>query len=250
MIVAAFCVVGPAMMQVAVNAAPLQVVTPNQVAGVQLTMVNATGQPVDVYGTDQNGQPAYLQSLSAGQSGVLPSSAGQTLIFGINRQPFMQYQVTMAPAQQVVLALAGQAPLQPAAPAPVPQPPSQQPIVASQPQPTAPMNSGNPQDAIVPMLAPFVSSAPTLVSSVDGGSFPAAASWGGVVRSTPGMDGKSLDSLGEGEAVQILEDTGVGMNGYTWFKIQYRGSRVGYQWGGILCGRTEPIPGAYGTCTQ
>ena len=259
---AMFAASGPAAAQVAVNPPPLQVVTPSRAATVQLTMLNSTGQPVDVYATDQNGQPAYVQSLPAGQSGILPSNPGQTLIFGINRQPFMQYQLTSVPAQQIVLVLPGEATQQPAAaavqpqfaPAPAPSAPlvpvSPQPSVAMQTQPPAPVNVGNPQDAIVPMLAPFVSSAPTLVSSASGDSFPAAASWGGVVRATPGMDGQSLDSLGEGEAVHIIENTGVTMNGYTWFKIQYRGNRVGYQWGGIICGRNEPIDGAFSTCTK
>src|SRR5664279_340830 len=88
-VAAIFAASGPVAAQIAINPPPLQVVTPNQASGVQLTMVNSTGQPVDVYGTDQNGQPAYVQSLQVGQSAVLPSTPGQMLIFGINRQPFM-----------------------------------------------------------------------------------------------------------------------------------------------------------------
>lgn len=74
------------------------------------------------------------------------------------------------------------------------------------------------------------------------------ASWGGVVRSGPGMETNRVDSLREGEAVEILQDSGVRMNGYNWFQIRYRGNKTGYQWGGIMCGRSQPVPGVYEVC--
>ncbi|MEP3107881.1 MAG: SH3 domain-containing protein [Hyphomicrobiales bacterium] len=74
------------------------------------------------------------------------------------------------------------------------------------------------------------------------------ASWGGVVRSGPGMDTNRIDSLKEGEVVEILQDSGVFMNGYNWFQIRYRGNKTGYQWGGIMCGRYQPVPGVHEVC--
>lgn len=81
-----------------------------------------------------------------------------------------------------------------------------------------------------------------------GGRFPAASSWGGIVRSGPSMQSDRLDSLSEGEVITLLADTGVQMNGYNWFQIQYRGGKSGYQWGGIICGQTQPIPGTFEIC--
>lgn len=74
------------------------------------------------------------------------------------------------------------------------------------------------------------------------------ASWGGVVRSGPGMETNRVDSLQRGEAIEILQDSGVFMNGYNWFQIRYRGNQIGYQWGGIMCGRSQPVPGVHEVC--
>lgn len=75
-----------------------------------------------------------------------------------------------------------------------------------------------------------------------------AKSWGGIVRAGPGMKHRKLTSLSEGEWIKILERTGTMMNGYPWFKIQYRGGKVGYKWGGILCSVGTQIEGTYQTC--
>jgi len=77
---------------------------------------------------------------------------------------------------------------------------------------------------------------------------PEAASWGGIVRAGPSTDTPRLDSLSEGEAITLVENTGVRMNGYDWFRIEYRDGRTGFQWGGIICGQTQPIPGAFEIC--
>ncbi len=66
------------------------------------------------------------------------------------------------------------------------------------------------------------------------------ASWGGMVRSGPGMNYKQTGRLKEGDLVTLEKNTGVMMNGYPWFKIvhvnnQNGWSISGYQWGGILC---------------
>ena len=75
-----------------------------------------------------------------------------------------------------------------------------------------------------------------------------AGSWGGKVRSGPGTSFKRLEGLQEGEAVTLLENTGVLMNGYPWFKVRYRGGKTGYKWGGILCARNIPVKGVFRHC--
>ena len=75
-----------------------------------------------------------------------------------------------------------------------------------------------------------------------------AKSWGGVVRSGPGMDYPKVASLAEGQPITLLEYANVPVfNGYSCFKIKF-GSKTGHQWGGILCGVGKQIPGAFETC--
>lgn len=76
----------------------------------------------------------------------------------------------------------------------------------------------------------------------------AAKSWGGVVRSGPGMEFKQVASLKEGEKITVIEDAGVEMNGYRWYKIRFGANRTGYQWGGILCPVGKTVPGAFQSC--
>ena len=74
-----------------------------------------------------------------------------------------------------------------------------------------------------------------------------ARSWGGVVRSGPGLTHKRIGSLRESAAITLLGDTGVEMNGYNWFKIRFR-RRVGYHWGGLICPKGGAIPGTFKVC--
>lgn len=60
-----------------------------------------------------------------------------------------------------------------------------------------------------------------------------ATSCGGIVRSRPDMASRKVTSLREGKRIEILDGTGVWMNGYEWYQIAFDG-RNGYQWGGIL----------------
>ncbi len=76
----------------------------------------------------------------------------------------------------------------------------------------------------------------------------AAKSWGGVVRSGPGMEFKQVASLKEGEKITVIEDAGVEMNGYRWYKIRFGANKVGFQWGGILCPVGKPVAGAFQSC--
>lgn len=79
-------------------------------------------------------------------------------------------------------------------------------------------------------------------------SFPRKAkSWGGIVRSGPGMHFRKKASLKEGEWIMLLERTDQIKDDYPWFKVEYRG-RVGYKWGGILCSVGEQVAGTFQTC--
>jgi hypothetical protein len=86
-------------------------------------------------------------------------------------------------------------------------------------------------------------------SDAAAGSFPVeAGSWGGVVRSGPGREFSHLASLAEGERITLIENTGVVLNDYPWFRIRYRGIRDGYQWGGIICSAGAQVAGTFETC--
>lgn len=73
-----------------------------------------------------------------------------------------------------------------------------------------------------------------------------ASSCGGIVRARPDMGSRKVRSLREGQRVEILSGTGVWMNGYEWFHIDFDG-RNGYQWGGILSA-DDQRPGSYVGC--
>lgn len=75
-----------------------------------------------------------------------------------------------------------------------------------------------------------------------------AVSGGGTVRAGPGLQHLKIGSLREGEPVRLIERTGNMMNGYPWFQIEYQGGRRGFQWGGIICQTTQPIPGINSQC--
>lgn len=78
----------------------------------------------------------------------------------------------------------------------------------------------------------------------------AAGSWGGIVRAGPGQDNARVASLEEGEDVTLLEPpVSVPPNDFPWFKISFRGGKVGYMWGGILCSRDYERPGIFKLCT-
>lgn len=116
-----------------------------------------------------------------------------------------------------------------------------------------------PDDAMADATEP-AGKDPVVVKQPGGGKTPAsvgpaslgkgvtAKSWGGVVRSGPGMDYDKLASLKEGDKITLLENANADMNGYAWFKIRYGGNKTGYQWGGIICAIGKPMPGVFEVC--
>ncbi|MEM8685687.1 MAG: SH3 domain-containing protein [Pseudomonadota bacterium] len=75
-----------------------------------------------------------------------------------------------------------------------------------------------------------------------------AGSWGGKVRTGPGSSFKQVAGLKEGDTVKLLEDTGVQMNGFPWFKIEFDDGKTGYKWGGVLCSRKVQVKGTFRQC--
>ena len=54
-----------------------------------------------------------------------------------------------------------------------------------------------------------------------------AISWGGKVRSGPGLEYPQIGSLMDGEPIELLERTEVLMDGFVCFIILYQGNKVG-----------------------
>lgn len=75
-----------------------------------------------------------------------------------------------------------------------------------------------------------------------------AGSWGGKLRSGPGMEYDQIGSLNIGDPVTLTEDTAIMMNGYPWFRLRTASGKEGYQWGGILCATTVPVDGVFKNC--
>ncbi len=75
-----------------------------------------------------------------------------------------------------------------------------------------------------------------------------AGALGGNVRAGPEISSKRVAKLKPGERVVLLENSGVVLNGYPWFKIEFRTGRTGHVWGGILCARLVAIAGLREQC--
>jgi len=75
-----------------------------------------------------------------------------------------------------------------------------------------------------------------------------AKSWGGIVRSGPGMEHQKVASLREGDPIVLEERSDVEMNGFPWFRITFNGNQTGFQWGGIICPVGQPVPGTFQQC--
>ncbi|PCI85834.1 MAG: hypothetical protein COB24_11645 [Hyphomicrobiales bacterium] len=72
-------------------------------------------------------------------------------------------------------------------------------------------------------------------------------SLGGKVRDKAGMNSLQVGSLFEGNSIVITGNSGVDMNGYDWFEIEF-GGRKAYQWGGIMCSDDVKIAGIFMRC--
>lgn len=73
-------------------------------------------------------------------------------------------------------------------------------------------------------------------------------SLGGKVRSGPGMGYAPVGSLKYGTPIAIVRRTGVTMDGYEWFQIEWGKGNRAFQWGGIMCSNGLHIIGIYEKC--
>ena len=73
-------------------------------------------------------------------------------------------------------------------------------------------------------------------------------SLGGKVRTGPGMDYEQVGSLAYGTPISILSRSGVSMDGYDWFEIEWGDGERAFQWGGIMCSNASQITGIYEEC--
>ena len=75
-----------------------------------------------------------------------------------------------------------------------------------------------------------------------------AGALGGNVRAKPQIDAERVAKLEPGESVVLVENSGVLLNGYPWFKIEFRDGKTGHVWGGILCARQIAVAGLRNQC--
>lgn len=73
-------------------------------------------------------------------------------------------------------------------------------------------------------------------------------SLGGKVRMGPGTNYQQVGSLKYGTPIAIVRRTGVQMDGYEWFQIQWGNGNRAFQWGGIICSNSLHIIGVYEKC--
>lgn len=65
--------------------------------------------------------------------------------------------------------------------------------------------------------------------------------YGGILRKGAGMEEAKKASLQRGDKIHILEDPGIWMDDYKWFKVKTP-KGVGYLWGGIFCIPGDVLP--------
>ncbi|ABD54430.1 SH3 domain-containing protein [Jannaschia sp. CCS1] len=88
----------------------------------------------------------------------------------------------------------------------------------------------------------------------NGGGFAAvplnipAYSYGGNLRSGPGMQFGTLGSLPEGTTITIIEETGIYMGDHQWFGVRLFNGQTAYHWGGIICASGAPLNGVFTGC--
>lgn len=72
-------------------------------------------------------------------------------------------------------------------------------------------------------------------------------SYGGKIRSGPGVKYRQTGSLFYNNKIKIIADSGISFNGYNWFKVEY-GNKTGYQWGGLICSNGTLLPNIFKQC--
>ena len=76
----------------------------------------------------------------------------------------------------------------------------------------------------------------------------AVSTYGGVVRSGPGMEYSKVASMYKGDPVALVAVTDAEMDRFKWFQIRYRDGQNGYAMGGLLCPKEAAIEGIREHC--
>lgn len=76
----------------------------------------------------------------------------------------------------------------------------------------------------------------------------AVSTYGGVVRSGPGMEHSKVASMYKGDPVALIAVTDTEMDQFKWFQIRYRDGKTGYASGSRLCPKEAAIEGIQEHC--
>lgn len=80
-----------------------------------------------------------------------------------------------------------------------------------------------------------------------GDAMATGVSFGGVLRDGPGMEFARAGSLQNGDWLDLLEPTGVWMEGYQWYLVNSHAGQ-GFHWGGIFCTDQNQLDGVFQAC--
>ena len=75
-----------------------------------------------------------------------------------------------------------------------------------------------------------------------------AISLGGNLRAGPGTEFEDVGGLQQGTPITLLVDTGVVLDGYTWWEIEQANGQIAFQWGGVICVPGGGVNGVFESC--
>ncbi|MBL4627639.1 MAG: hypothetical protein JKY00_06320 [Roseicyclus sp.] len=75
-----------------------------------------------------------------------------------------------------------------------------------------------------------------------------ALSLGGNLRAGPGVEFADVGGLVQGTAITLLVNTGVVLDGYTWWEIEQANGEISFQWGGVICVPGGGVTGVLDRC--
>jgi len=76
----------------------------------------------------------------------------------------------------------------------------------------------------------------------------AALSLGGNLRAGPGVEFADVGGLVQGTDITLLVNTGVVLDGYTWWEIEQANGQIAFQWGGVICVPGGGVIGVLDSC--
>jgi hypothetical protein len=90
--------------------------------------------------------------------------------------------------------------------------------------------------------------------SSQGGSEPVSTIYGrslfgSIIRNSPSAQGRKIDSIPQGTAVEFIGETGSFFDGWQWVRVRYGNGIEGFVWGGTVCVTQGSAPvGVHQTC--